>query len=684
MVCHARSLKAEDMQGELSEAGELLPMPFWRLNLKGECDFANRRWLEFTGQKAGDALQKGWESCVHPEDLPDYQREREIARHTRKFNLIMRLRRFDGIYRGFHVVFNPQQDPQGRATGHLVFGVEMDEFRPSVAVSAAPSTPLPEGEQAQDFTPPERTRTIASTVPPERILEVLLASEERLRWVFENIPVMVVALDAQNRIVSWNRECEHVTGYSADEAIGNESLIAQLFHQASDRDWLLRRENHEDAPGHEHECEISCRGGATKIVSIRNITHHVPIPGWKRWWITMDITERKRSEAEKTMMERRLQEAQKLESIGVLAGGVAHDFNNILTSVLGNASLARMELAPTANVQQYLKRIEQASLRAADLCKQMLAYAGKGRFFEQELDVNEVIRDSESMLHSLVGKKAVLNLHLGSHLPLVSTDPSQIRQVLINLVVNAAEALGDQGGTVTVGSRAVQLREEHYSDYLLSSNLAEGVYVVIEVSDNGCGMTPETIERIFDPFFSTKFAGRGLGLAAVQGIVRGHRGALKVKSQAGRGTLIQALFPGIPKDRNAGGRSALPPLLGTVLVIDDEETVLSVAASFLESYGLTALLAKEGHEGVALLREKSSEISAVLLDFTMPRMDGVRAFRELRVIRHDVPIFLMSGYNERDALADFIGKDLAGFIQKPFSHEGLYERLKTVLAPAAH
>jgi signal transduction histidine kinase/CheY-like chemotaxis protein len=394
--------------------------------------------------------------------------------------------------------------------------------------------------------------------------------------------------------------------------------------------------------------------------------------------VSMDITDGKRSAIEKGAMERRLHEAQKYESIGVLASGIAHDFNNILASILGNATLAQMEKSQANDVQTYLKRIEDASLRAADLCKQMLAYAGEGRFSERALDLNEVIRGAEASLGNLVGKKAVLNFRLSLNLPMIQADPSQLLQILNNLVVNASEALGDPGGNIVISSKAVQLKQDSFGDYMAVSDLVEATYVVLEIADNGCGMDAATVGRAFDPFFSTKFPGRGLGLAAVHGIVRKHHGTIKLRSQPGSGTTIQILFPSIP-DRGPEALESSAPLQGTILAIDDEPSVLAVVGSYLKSLGLKALVAKDGEEGIALFREKAGEIDAVMLDLTMPTLDGVATFRELQRIRSGVPVLLMSGYMEQDALVEFSGLGLAGFIQKPFSREALRQKLAAVL-----
>ncbi|MEQ2006185.1 MAG: PAS domain S-box protein, partial [Limisphaerales bacterium] len=252
------------------------------------------------------------------------------------------------------------------------------------------------------------------------------------------------------------------------------------------------------------------------------------------------------AEQERQRMELKLQETQKLESLGVLAGGIAHDFNNLLTSILGNASLARMDLPPRSPVEHSLEQIEKASLRAADLCRQMLAYAGKGRFVVQPFDLTQLVQDTAHLLQVSVSKKAVLKFDLDAGLPPVLADASQLRQIVMNLVINASEAIGDRSGVIALSTGLVRADRRYLADTHLAGNLPEGDYVFLEVSDTGCGMTPELRARIFEPFFTTKFAGRGLGLAAVLGIVRGHRGALRVYSEPGKGSSFKLLLPIAP------------------------------------------------------------------------------------------------------------------------------------------
>ena len=261
-----------------------------------------------------------------------------------------------------------------------------------------------------------------------------------------------------------------------------------------------------------------------------------------------DITERKSAENKRLQLERQMQETQKLESLGVLAGGIAHDFNNLLTVILGNASLALDELPPTSAAGDSLKAIEHTALRAAELCRQMLAYSGKGRFVIESIPLGALIRDMVSLLKASISKKAMLHLNLAESLPPLRGDPSQIRQIVMNLVINASEALGDHAGTITLATGLLDESPEPLAGVHFGEPLAQGPYVWLEVSDTGCGMDPETRRRIFEPFFTTKFTGRGLGLSAVLGIVRGHQGALKVQSEPGKGTTFKVLFPAAPQE----------------------------------------------------------------------------------------------------------------------------------------
>ncbi|MEO7036097.1 MAG: response regulator [Polyangiaceae bacterium] len=395
-----------------------------------------------------------------------------------------------------------------------------------------------------------------------------------------------------------------------------------------------------------------------------------------------DVTENVAADRHRGLLESKLLDAQKLESLGILAGGIAHDFNNLLTGILGNVSLMRLELPATSALAEHVEQIEAVTIRAADLCRQLLAYSGKGRFVVRPLDVSELVRQTAPLLQLSIGKNATLRLDLADPLPSVDADATQMRQVAMNLVVNAAEALGERAGVISITTGVLHAEGEYLRNTFLAPELAEGEYVFVEVSDNGCGMGAATQAKIFDPFFSTKFTGRGLGLSAVLGIVRGHKGAIKVYSELGRGTTIKVLFP--LSDESAGRLKAAPPQptlqrRGTVLVVDDEDVVRGVAARILGSYGFDVILANDGRDGVARFSERRGEIVAILMDLTMPAMDGVDAFREIRNLDSEIPVLLMSGYNEQDAVMRFAGKGLAGFVQKPFTVEVLRERLMSVL-----
>ncbi len=397
----------------------------------------------------------------------------------------------------------------------------------------------------------------------------------------------------------------------------------------------------------------------------------------------MDITERKHAEEERQRVEKKLLETQKLESLGVLAGGIAHDFNNLLTGVLGNASLARKDAPANSPMLHYLERIEKAATRAADLCKQMLAYAGKGQFVVQDIDLNALVRETTQMMESSLSKGVTLQSNLADDLPCVNADGTQLRQIVMNLVINASEAIGAKGGTVTITTRLTHPDRSFFADTLAAPEKPEGDYVLLEVSDTGSGMTPATRARIFDPFFTTKFTGRGLGLAAVLGIVRAHQGVLKVSSEPEKGTTFQILLPSTRKRAKPlpapSGKPEHWRGSGIVLVVDDEAMVRAIAERMLVSMGFEVIIAEDGLKAVECFRAGAEDIRLVILDLTMPRLDGEGAFRELRKIRPDVRVLLMSGFNEEEAMGRFIGQGVAGFLQKPFTTESLRAHLKAIL-----
>ncbi len=391
--------------------------------------------------------------------------------------------------------------------------------------------------------------------------------------------------------------------------------------------------------------------------------------------IIRDITDRKRAEEEHRKLENQMREVQKLESLGVLAGGIAHDFNNLLMAILGNADLAQLALSPVSPAANHIEEIVRASQRAADLCRQMLAYSGKGRFVVSRYDISEIVREMGQMLDVSISKKAMMRYSLAEGLPAVEADATQIRQVIMNLITNASEALGEERGVITVATGLMECDETYLSESYLDDRLPGGAYIFLEVSDTGCGMDADARRRIFDPFFTTKFTGRGLGLAAVLGIVRGHKGAIKVYSEVGRGTTFKILLPAVEWEPGERGKTdgENEPLKsgGIILLVEDDPDVRKVASAMLVKLGCRVLTANNGLEGLEVFRTHGSEITCVILDLMMPEMGGEETFRELRKLRSDIPVILSSGYNEQDVTQRFAGRGLTGFIQKPYTMANL-------------
>lgn len=382
---------------------------------------------------------------------------------------------------------------------------------------------------------------------------------------------------------------------------------------------------------------------------------------------------------ERLRLETQIQNAQRLESLGVLAGGIAHDFNNLLVGILGHSDLVLMALPEDASARDDIESIKAAARRAAELTNQMLAYAGRGRFVTGFHDVNRIICDMRQLLAVSVAKKTELKLSLAENLPPIEVDASQVRQVVMNLATNAAEAITQgEKGVVSVSTALRKVGTNEVASVVSGEMLPEGYYVVLEVADTGCGMSGDSMARLFEPFFTTKFAGRGLGLAAVLGIVRGHAGAIDVTSEQGQGSTFLVYFPSAA-DR-APAVVSRPPrcdasrpdgVTGSVLIVDDEENMRHVAELLLSRRGFAVLSARDGRHGVEVFQKHADAISVVILDMAMPEMDGRETYNAIRGIRADVPIILTSGYDEEDARQRFGEGDLAGFIQKPFQLEYL-------------
>ncbi|MBV9746275.1 MAG: response regulator, partial [Acidobacteriia bacterium] len=394
-------------------------------------------------------------------------------------------------------------------------------------------------------------------------------------------------------------------------------------------------------------------------------------------WIgfILDLTERKK-------LERKLFEKQKLESIGLLAGGIAHDFNNLLVGILGNASLAQEMLPESSGAAHALDSIVKCSQQAAHLTRQMLAYSGKGQFVVEAVNLPEVVQQTIPLLHSSIPGGVDVRLDLDRNVPAVEADASQMHQVVMNLVLNAAEAIGEERGVMIVrtGRRYLDRGEIHHE--LDDALIDPGEYVFLEVRDSGCGMDEATKARIFDPFFTTKFTGRGLGLAAVAGIVRGHKGAIRVVSSPGHGSSFTVYFPAAPAPVRQVPAEPTRPLAeeklrgaGTVLVVDDEEVVVQTARLALERHGYTVLSASSGKVAIEILQRERGRISLVLLDASMPVMSGRETLAELLKIDPNLEVLVSSGYAEVETMRLFTGQRVSGFVQKPYTPARLAKKV---------
>jgi two-component system, cell cycle sensor histidine kinase and response regulator CckA len=492
-----------------------------------------------------------------------------------------------------------------------------------------------------------------------------------LRQVIDINPHFIFVKDREGRFTLVNEAIAEAYGTTVEGLIGKtdadfNSNAAEVDHfrradlevMDTQREMLIPLEVITDSKGKVRYLQTIKR----PLVDPDGVARHV-------LGVATDITTLKQTDDARRALESQMLQAQKLESLGLLAGGVAHDFNNLLVGVLTNADVAMRKLGPGSSAIGSLEQIHLAAMRAAELCRQMLAYAGRGEITIESVDVTAVVDELAQLMRASISKNAMLGTDFASHLPPIAADPTQLRQIVMNLITNASDALEGHEGTITVSTGIRELTHRQLEEDCTKQPPRPGRYVHIEVTDTGHGMTPATIARMFDPFYSTKVAGRGLGLAAVLGIVRTHHGAIFVRSIPGAGSTCSVHFP-----VDAVEEPAVEPPANKhvqILVVDDEPIVIAAIKEMLELDGYAVTTAHGGQEAIDLFRAKPDSFAGVILDMTMPRLAGVDVMHQLRTIRPDVRIILMSGY-ERSRAAQ-LDQQPTAFLQKPFRSEDLLD-----------
>ena len=516
---------------------------------------------------------------------------------------------------------------------------------------------------------------------------VLRASETRYRTLVEEADIIVRRFGPRGEPLYTSPHMEQITGYPVDAIHQDPGILLRLVHPEG-RDTLLAFVNDRQegvARDREGEFRFRHRDGSWRGFFVRQRPRLGPdgeLEGYDVY--AVDLTQQRQLEDELHKAGRALQQAQKLESLGLLAGGIAHDFNNLLVGILGYAGLGRQGLEPGSRLAGYLGEIENAGNRAADLCRQLLAYSGRGKSVIRPVNLTELIHEMLHLIRVSLSEKTTLETDLAAPLLPVEGDPAQLSQVVMNLVINAAEALRGGEGTIWIRTGVRSVDRAALDSALLGVDRPEGDHVFLEVEDSAGSLDAEQLDRIFDPFFTTKPSGHGLGLAAVQGIVRGHRGVLRVVVESERRTLFEVYFP--------VAASVIPPVpetesafddawrgQGVVLVVDDNPLVSDVARDTLEHVGFTVVSAIDGREGFDIFQSRPGEIAVVLLDMNMPRMSGDEVYRKIRELDARVAVVLSSGYDESESAVEFTSHPRTTFIQKPYTPTALRRAVQEAL-----
>ena len=523
-----------------------------------------------------------------------------------------------------------------------------------------------------------------------RAQEELEISRAKYFDLFDLAPVGYLTLDDKGLILEANLTASQLLGVERNSLV-NHSLTRFIFRDDQDSYYLHRKRLFETGMPQMFELRMLQRKTPPFWVQIEATAVQAGESGSLVYKVVMsDITDRKQVEEERLELERQFLHLQKLESLSTLAGGIAHDFNNLLAVILGSLELALDDLSPGSSARQRIDNAIRASKRAADLIKQMLAYTGKGRYATENVNLGILVQENITFFRAAIPETTTLNLLLTYDSPPVLADAAQLQQVVMNLITNAAEAIGETAGFITISTGTEVYKEKDLLKSLIDEKPSPGRFVYLEVADTGCGMDAETLQRLFEPFFTTRFFGRGLGLSAVLGIIRGHKGAIFVDSRVNMGTTIRIILPvsetALPESVQPESTEGILPvrsgpssLRGTILIVDDQDEVISFSKEMVTRSGYSVRTAADGQEAVKVFLEHADEIACVILDLTMPRMDGNATFEALKQIRRDVKVILSSGYSEEEVAQRFTGKGLAGFIQKPYGYQQLRKELERVL-----
>lgn len=519
-----------------------------------------------------------------------------------------------------------------------------------------------------------KTLTIAAEL--KSALDLAQRNEELARSSMESSPDCVQVLDIEGRILSMNQN-------------GCRLMEIDDFSTVINREWTTFW------PESARSRAVSALEAAQRGEDAHFSGFSETSKGAEKFWEvavspirdaagkTARVLATSRDATLRRIEEARLREVAKVESLGILAGGIAHDFNNLLTPILGYASL--LSESQDSGMAALARPIVDAAERAARLTEQILAYSGEGRFEVKHIDLSEAVREIFQLISPSINKNAEVILALGADLPRIEADPAQMSQLIVNLVINASEAITDETGFIRITTSVVAVGKDFVAQTFLSDHrsLSEGTYVCLEISDTGCGMNEETLTKMFDPFFTTKFTGRGLGLAAVSGIIRSHRGAIQATSKLDQGSTFRVFFPAsreVPQksgpERSSLSRTKRP---GDILIVDDETCVEELSRTALENAGYKVLSAKNGKEAVAIFNSRSASIRLIVLDLTMPEMGGDRALIALRAIDPQIPILLSSGYNEVEVARRFTSDCPTAFLQKPYTARQLITCIARIL-----